>query len=1131
MTSTTNAFVLLYFIAHVHATFNWNWVTVPLPPACGSTNGPAFPDIPPEQVATDDNIYQLPASTYVCLDTSTSYSVYPDSTPYWGYTCFSHVDCALQSSYAETYNMYACYNNQCINPCWGLTDNQRKCIGLCASHTECAKYAYNSLQSNYNGASVCSQAAGFQLVFGGQVGGYCTDVCFLETNQCNEDNGETCYTAVGMSPYEMILDNLIICEINECATANGGCDVVTSTCMNQIGESRGNYASYTCLCNAGYTAHPSISNLCIDVDECSLQTYDCPANISTCYNVPGTYWCNCATGYTSDETHKLCNDVNECNAEVYPCGAGTTCVNTAGSYYCEDVNECISSPPVCAQGNTCNNTYGSYQCICRYRYSGTLCQNKYADPTTASIKQQVWLFWNDTRDCLRDAFYYGDANATEWAVISSRNVTRPQVLECCVNATKSRTLCNVFLYVYVNITFAGDPFYGTPLTRFLNHTTVITQAYYIAYNNITYRNASLVYDPFIETYGLNVDPLANVSVTYQRFRFNRACCSTKPMLCAANGGSVATGAESTVAPKWLFITHNVNGAGTLITSGSTWREEEDIQVTNNSLLYSLTNPFLYNRNDYVLEFDSIRPTIQQSSDITCAPFTSIGLTYNSFIASMKTNDNFALAFTYVATSILNSRQLSAKSATSSSLRIMRLPYAITSLLTVLIPYFSYTPQYIDATTGVNTVPRQQLANFHLDTIVNYLNRSTNSYVVYNKPSNSSSVIVRFSFQMQMFMASFDIFRYTLVSDLTRIISNFTNEPIDRFAFLEYTWSDYNQRVPMNRSDRFRVWYEIRSQDRFGRYYNTSIYQVNATLSGLVLNMASPLVQYKPTSLTVGHFNHSDPSEFYTEYIAAVPFDYCDTLPCLNGGTCVNGASSGYTCICTQWFAGTTCQWTNLCLFSNCSVEGTQRCTVTSEVTYNCTCKNGYTDEYCMTNIDECASAPCLHDGTCVDGVAQYACNCSTSSGYSGTHCEINLDMCFSSPCQNSGNCTGNTNSYTCACSECYFGTHCEQERNECLSNPCRHEGVCHDALCGYTCECSSSYTGDRCQYSVTAPPDDEYVSSSSSSSSSTGIRNGNDGNGDNGFSNSAESLLKMENVILLSILCAITTWTLIITLF
>lgn len=43
--------------------------------------------------------------------------------------------------------------------------------------------------------------------------------------------------------------------------------------------------------------------------------------------------------------------------------------------------------------------------------------------------------------------------------------------------------------------------------------------------------------------------------------------------------------------------------------------------------------------------------------------------------------------------------------------------------------------------------------------------------------------------------------------------------------------------------------------------------------------------------------------------------------------------------------------------------------------------------YCLlTDIDECASNPCIHGGTCVDMVNSY--NCTCVSGFTGQNCQI-----------------------------------------------------------------------------------------------------------------------------------------------
>lgn len=44
----------------------------------------------------------------------------------------------------------------------------------------------------------------------------------------------------------------------------------------------------------------------------------------------------------------------------------------------------------------------------------------------------------------------------------------------------------------------------------------------------------------------------------------------------------------------------------------------------------------------------------------------------------------------------------------------------------------------------------------------------------------------------------------------------------------------------------------------------------------------------------------------------------------------------------------------------------------------------------ISDIDECASDPCQHSGTCTDQVDGYICSCD--SGYDGVHCQSGITI-------------------------------------------------------------------------------------------------------------------------------------------
>jgi hypothetical protein len=153
---------------------------------------------------------------------------------------------------------------------------------------------------------------------------------------------------------------------------------------------------------------------------------------------------------------------------------------------------------------------------------------------------------------------------------------------------------------------------------------------------------------------------------------------------------------------------------------------------------------------------------------------------------------------------------------------------------------------------------------------------------------------------------------------------------------------------------------------------------------------------------------------------------CDpTVPCCDGFSCVNG-----TCAANV---------SDHCNPSPCQNGGS--CTNDTNG-YTCACPAGYTGTNCDTEIDECASNPCVN-GQCLDAINSYVCECEP--GFTGTVCQTNIDECVSQPCVN-GACNDQINSYVCECEPGFDGPNCESEAPpsgyDCGSNnPCTDENI------------------------------------------------------------------------------------------
>ncbi|KAK5864404.1 hypothetical protein PBY51_015650 [Eleginops maclovinus] len=92
------------------------------------------------------------------------------------------------------------------------------------------------------------------------------------------------------------------------------------------------------------------------------------------------YACSCRPGYAG----ALCEtDINECQPS--PCHNGGTCHNLVGGFSCtcpegftgmaceRDVNECLSNP--CKNGALCQNFPGGFNCLCKSGFAGKTCDS------------------------------------------------------------------------------------------------------------------------------------------------------------------------------------------------------------------------------------------------------------------------------------------------------------------------------------------------------------------------------------------------------------------------------------------------------------------------------------------------------------------------------------------------------------------------------------------------------------------------------------------------------------------------------------------------------------------------------------------------------------------------------------
>ncbi|VDI11218.1 Hypothetical predicted protein [Mytilus galloprovincialis] len=116
---------------------------------------------------------------------------------------------------------------------------------------------------------------------------------------------------------------------------------------------------------------------------------------------------------------------------------------------------------------------------------------------------------------------------------------------------------------------------------------------------------------------------------------------------------------------------------------------------------------------------------------------------------------------------------------------------------------------------------------------------------------------------------------------------------------------------------------------------------------------------------------------------------CSSLPCLNGGLCINDEEQ-YYCSCTRGFSGKNCEVTP-CTGFNCLNGG--ECEVFNG-TFNCSCKSDFTGRFCE-EPKPCLFNPCFHSASCTVSGKTYTCYCPI--GTEGDRCQDEFYEAITSP--------------------------------------------------------------------------------------------------------------------------------------
>ncbi|CAF3559496.1 unnamed protein product [Rotaria sp. Silwood1] len=229
----------------------------------------------------------------------------------------------------------------------------------------------------------------------------------------------------------------------------------------------------------------------------------------------------------------------------------------------------------------------------------------------------------------------------------------------------------------------------------------------------------------------------------------------------------------------------------------------------------------------------------------------------------------------------------------------------------------------------------------------------------------------------------------------------------------------------------------------------------------------------------------DPSVGWNNRAAIPERTPCERINCLNGGYCIQPATTTALayCHCPAQYTGYRCEQplsTDPCVNYQCN-HGT--CQKDRNNQPYCSCYEGYGGSRCETQIDPCARVNCNH-GRCEIDRSVAVCRCY--QGYTGHDCLTPVDACARVSC-NHGTCINEGASYRCECHRGYEGSACDRQIDPCSNFVCYNGGVCHIQQENQPmCRCAHGYRGPNC-YESDVDPCVRYDCSSGTCTNDRGV--------------------------------------------